>query len=494
MNTIDIFAPLTISNAEGDEKRLVSGFFDPGEPNKDGFLLDFDTSLPYIQAYIQRFQEATDGESFGAVRLMHNPDTAGIGRITWWVPDLQAKNNPIKVRIDDDAVWAKIVARNLTGFSGNWNVIGKMWQDDDLTKKLGKRIMRFTGDPVEVSIVDVPRIRNGSTFTEIENAEGGKMVDEPTTVQNGIWEGNRLAEHFGSLVELLKYVEIEEAAEGEGQQIPQEMRSALLQLKPVVQAYQARQLDEKLPDSPDGEEDVEIGYLEGIIDGAAENADNGEGGVKNGDFPGHPFRGNQFAGGSAGASAQHLASRDAARKSASANNKGSSGAHKAAVRAHSEAAKQARAAGKEKLAKYHEGKVTEHKAASVRFERTEKNCNNGDGITNHEEESMKKEDLDAILNGVAERMKPIEERLTALESVKNGEGAPATPVAPAPKPVLNGEVMSHDEGRITPPASAPSSTPKAITNADVSSVINDIDPMERTPDAIAAALKSAGLI
>lgn len=451
MNAIEVFAPLTISNAEGEEKRLVAGFFDPGEPNKDGFLLDFDTSLPYIQAYIQRFQDATDGESFGAVRLMHNPDTAGIGRITWWVPDLQAKNNPIKVRIDDDAVWAKIVARNLTGFSGNWNVIGKMWRDDELSKKLGKPIMRYTGDPVEVSIVDVPRIRNGSTFTEIENAEGGKMAEEPTTVQNGIWEGNRLAEHFGSLVELMKYVEIEEAAEGEGQQIPQEMRDALLQLKPVVQAYQARQLDEKLPDaaSDDGKEDVEIGYLEGIIDASAENADNGEGGVQNSDFPGHPFRGNQYGAGGRGSSASHLSSRDAARKSAAAGNAKTSGAHKAAVRAHSEAAKQARAAGKEKLAKYHEGKVTEHKAAAVRFERTEKNCNNGDGVTNHEEENMKKEDLDAILNGVAEKMKPFEERLAALESVKNAEGAPAAAPAPAPVPAVVLTAVVHDESQIS---------------------------------------------
>ena len=325
------------------------------------------------------------------------------------------------------------------------------------------------------------------------------MGNEPTTVQNGIWEGNRMAEAFGNLADLVKFAEVEDAAEGEGSKIPQDLKEGLLQLKPTIQAYQARQLEERVPDPPDsdGSEDVEIGYLEGIIDSAAENADNGDGGVRNGDYPGHPFRGNQFAGRSAGASAQHLASRDAARKSASANNKGSSGAHKAAVRAHTEAAKQARAAGKEKLAKYHEGKVAEHKAAAVRFERTEKNCNNGDGVTNHEEESMKREDLDAILNGVAGQLKPLEERLTALESVKNAEGTPAAPVAPAapaPKPILNGEVLSHDEGKIAAPTSAPLSTPKAITNADVSSVINDIDPMERTPDAIAAALKSAGLI
>lgn len=64
---------------------------------------------------------------------------------------------------------------------------------------------------------------------------------------------------------------------------------------------------------------------------------------------------------------------------------------------------------------------------------------------------MKKEDLDAILNGVAERMKPIEERLTALESVKNGEGAPAAPVAPsaAPVPAAVLTAVVHDESQIS---------------------------------------------
>lgn len=68
---------------------------------------------------------------------------------------------------------------------------------------------------------------------------------------------------------------------------------------------------------------------------------------------------------------------------------------------------------------------------------------------------MKKEDLDAILNGVAERMKPLEERLAALESVKNAEGAPAAapivPTAPAAAPVPAAVLTAvvHDESQIS---------------------------------------------
>lgn len=62
---------------------------------------------------------------------------------------------------------------------------------------------------------------------------------------------------------------------------------------------------------------------------------------------------------------------------------------------------------------------------------------------------MKKEDLDAILNGVSEKMKPFEERLAALESVKNAEGAPAAAPAPAPVPAVVLTAVVHDESQIS---------------------------------------------
>lgn len=444
---IQNFSTIEICNADAEGKRLVSGFMDSGKPNKDGLLLDFKSSLPYILKYIAASEKRTDGVSKGAVRLMHRADP--VGKIVEWIPDEATQSNPITTRIDDDEAWKKVQARVLTAFSGGWRVVGKMWQDDVLSKEMGRVILRYTGDPIEVSLVDVPRV-DGCEFQSIENVEGKPMTNAEK-VENGIWEGNAMAGNFSQLVELLKFAEVEEAAEGEGQELPQELRSALLELKPVIQKYQSKQLDEKLPDPGADDEDVDIAYLEGIMSAAENGA--GPGDVENGDFPGHPFRGNQHTKGGAGSSASHLASKDAAHKSASANSAKTSAAHKAASRAHSEAASQAKAAGKEKLAAYHTEKAATHKATAERFAKTEKNGEIPEG------DDMKPEDITNIINGVGvkvseavkEATKPLEERLAALEAVKNGAPAvepvapvsPATPAATAAPQALT--AVLHDE-------------------------------------------------
>lgn len=442
---IQNFSTIEICNADAEGRRLVSGFMDSGKPNKDGLLLDFKSSLPYILKYIAASEKRTDGVSKGAVRLMHKADP--VGKIVEWIPDEATQSNPITTRIDDDEAWKKVQARVLTAFSGGWRVVGKMWQDDVLSKEMGRVILRYTGDPIEVSLVDVPRV-DGCEFQSIENVEGKPMTNAEK-VENGIWEGNAMASNFSQLVELLKFAEVEEAAEGEGQELPQELRSALLELKPVIQKYQSKQLDEKLPDPGADDEDVDIAYLEGIMSAAENGAEPGD--VENGDYPGHPFHGNQYGKGGAGSSASHLASKDAAHKSASANSAKTSGAHKAASRAHSEAAKQAKAAGKEKLAAYHTEKAAAHKATAERFSRHEKNGEIPEGG------DMKPEDITNIINGVGvkvseavkEATKPLEERLAALETVKNGAPAvepvaPAVPAATAAPQALT--AVLHDEG------------------------------------------------
>ena len=65
---------------------------------------------------------------------------------------------------------------------------------------------------------------------------------------------------------------------------------------------------------------------------------------------------------------------------------------------------------------------------------------------------MKQEDLDAILNGVAAKMKPLEDRLAALESskVQNSDGNPPAPPAAAPvAPAAILTAVVHDESQIS---------------------------------------------
>ena len=105
--------------------------------------------------------------------------------------------------------------------------------------------------------------------------------------------------------------------------------------------------------------------LEGLpdVDGGAIEAAAQVGDVEKGDFPGHPFRGNQHAGGSA-EGAHHKASRAAHEATKAAVGAKNKEAHAKAAEAHSKAADKQRKAGNEKAADHHEKMAQYHKEAS----------------------------------------------------------------------------------------------------------------------------------
>ena len=432
---------VSIANGATDKgKRLVSGYMDSGEPNNQGFLLDYDTSLPYIRKYIAAFEGRTSGVSKGAVRVMHQPTP--VGKIVEFGFDNAAKALPITVKVDDDDAWDKVEASVYTGFSGHWNVVGQKWLDDDMTAKHGRPIYRFTGDPVEVSLVDVPRVP-GCEFQSIENANipGGDMpeetpatapITEPTPapaetpapapeapaeapVENGIYTARQILSTIEDLGWMQKATEAEETQEGAGSAAPAKLKAAISELAKAALEYTTEQVAEFI----EGEdEDALIEELDEIEGGDVENGETGE--VENGDYPGHPFHGNQHKKGKKGATqAQHASKRaagaSAAAKGAHKYTTNTSAHHKSAAMAHTEAAKAHSKAGNKKLAAYHTAKAASH---------------------NTHAEAVKSGDTDPVQNGDnGDAFALILARLDALEAKSIANGAPApvpAPVAPVP--------------------------------------------------------------
>lgn len=441
-----------------EEKRLVTGYMDSGEPNNQGFLLDYETSKPYILKYVAAFEGRTDGVSKGAVRIMHQAAVAG--KIVDLVLDDEGKRVLVTVRVDDDEAWAKVLNRNYTGFSGHWNVVGAKWLDREATAKYGRQILRYTGDPVEVSLVDVPRVP-GCEFQKIENGEIeemsknlleslNKVADGLNAVKNGVSEGNYLANLLAEMVYILKYIREEEAREGQDQSIPDAIRDALLALKPAVQDYVTAQLDELL-------DDEEMDYDELIA--AVDSEENGEPGISNGDFPGHPFRGNQHRTGKG--KATHGAKAHAA--TLRANESGKSEHHAAASKAHEKAAAHHEKRGNAKAAAFHSRAAKAHgKIAGSTKNGEDMNCNNGatapapsavTNATNTEgEEKMSPEEIEAIVNGIgakfAEAVKPLEEKIASMQVAP--AVAPVANGAPAPAPAPVSLVAApHDPGSLS---------------------------------------------
>jgi hypothetical protein len=486
-----------------EERRLVTGYMDSGEPNNQGYLLDYDTTKPYIVQYVKAFEHRTGGDSKGALREMHQPRV--VGKIVSITLEDDTKRVLVTVRVDDDDAWKKVLAKDYTAFSGHWTIVGKMWADKEASAKYGRQIFRYTGDPVEVSLLDVPRVP-GCEFQRIENGitedEMSEILERLKAVQtrleavtNGVCIGNQMASDFEDLVWIFKAVQSEEFHEGQDQSKAEALRAGLLALKPAIQAYLIAQLDELLPDSGE-EDDMDEDYgaafrdLEAEFPEAAYNGmtEAGLASILNGDLPGHPFHGNQHVSGSGQASA----SSKAHAATLHANEKGSKSAHSRAAAAHTKAAAHHNEKGNTKAAAFHERAAKAHASIASKLNGdVEEQANGHTTTTTQREKSMTQEEIQAITNGIgtafAAALKPLEEKLDALKVAP----APIAPVANGnglPVPQLGSVLVTHDP---IPPVTP---TLSKVTNGSVRDVIDAIPADERNPTTIAEALKAAGLL
>lgn len=153
MKKIQLFAALT----KVDElKREVWGLATAEVVDKDGEIFDYASSKPYFEDWSREISGATSGRSLGNVREMHQ--SSAVGKLVDLQFDDENKTVAVGARIVDDVAWQKCVEGVYTGFSIGGRYVN-LWPDGEF--------LRFTAQPVEISVVDNPAVPNAH-FTAVK--------------------------------------------------------------------------------------------------------------------------------------------------------------------------------------------------------------------------------------------------------------------------------------------------------------------------------------
>jgi hypothetical protein len=349
-----------------------------------------------------------------------------VGKIVSLEFDDEAEKILVTVYVSDDKVWEKVQGGEYTGFSWWWRTQGMPWRDEVATTKYGRPIYRYTGKPIELSIVDAACVP-GSDFTEIHNADFPEEENDmdPTEtdpkpdetpeappvqdIKNGVYTAGRLGECVETLAYIQRAIAAEEGKEGDSAEIPAELKSIVQDLAGAWAKYSAAQAVELA-----GGADVDTLSISDEDDFA--DLDD----VKNAEAPSF---GNS-----------KLAHRATMRAVVSGDAKH----HEAAASFHKEAAKVQGRAGKKKMEAYHKGMAKIHGAI--------KNAD-GDDIPNAEKPDALAalEARLAALEGAREVKNAEEPRAEDILADLAAQHAPTADVKNADKPETKLAVVTKDE-------------------------------------------------
>ena len=142
---------------------IVEGVAMDETPDRDNEIFDYETSKPYVEQWSASQADTTKAAgqevSYGNIRGQHDAKKAA-GRIAEPIDfDDEAKRVIIKAKVVDPEELEKCYEGVYTGFSVKGPVVGNKWRDG--------RYMRYTVDPTEISLVDMP-CNPGATFTAIK--------------------------------------------------------------------------------------------------------------------------------------------------------------------------------------------------------------------------------------------------------------------------------------------------------------------------------------
>lgn len=157
MPDLSLFLPLTKVDAE---QRLVYGVATAETRDRAGEVCDYASTKPFYEKWSGGIHKATDGKSFGNLRAMHGKVAAG--KVTALSFNDDARQIEVCAKVVDDAEWAKVLEGVYTGFSQGGAYV-KRWKDSD-------GVMRYTADPSEISLVDLPCLPS-ATF-QVLKADG----------------------------------------------------------------------------------------------------------------------------------------------------------------------------------------------------------------------------------------------------------------------------------------------------------------------------------
>ena len=169
-----MFIPITKIDVE---QRLVYGVATAETPDRAGEICDYVSTKPYFQAWSAEAAKNTGGKSLGNVRAMHGNVAAG--KVTAIDFNDAEKKIEVASKIVDDKEWEKVLEGVYTGYSQGGRYVRRWTEDSD------GGLTRFTAEPSEISLVDLPCLPE-ATFS-IVKANGAteakafkSVVAEPT--------------------------------------------------------------------------------------------------------------------------------------------------------------------------------------------------------------------------------------------------------------------------------------------------------------------------
>lgn len=158
MENFNIFVPIAKIDAA---KRLVYGLATAEQVDSAGEMCDYESTKPHYEKWSGDIQKASGGKSLGNLRAMHGKVAAG--KVTDIAFNDDAKQIEICAKVVDDGEWKKVEEGVYTGFSQGGRYV-KRWKDD-------AGVQRYTADPVEVSLVDVPCLPSATFEVVKDNGE-----------------------------------------------------------------------------------------------------------------------------------------------------------------------------------------------------------------------------------------------------------------------------------------------------------------------------------
>ncbi len=161
-----IYLPLEKTELQPDGTMLVWGRATQETPDSDGEICDFETSAPLFQRRSQMMKDASEGKNLFPLRSMHQPIAAGkIVEMNYLSED---KAIDVCAKVIDENEVKKVKEGVYTGFSvaGRY---ARRWRDPT------SQYMRYTADPREISLVDVPAVPT-ARFTMFK-LEGDDDID-----------------------------------------------------------------------------------------------------------------------------------------------------------------------------------------------------------------------------------------------------------------------------------------------------------------------------
>lgn len=173
--SMNLFARLTKVD---EEKRTVTGRATQEVLDRSGEIFDYASSKPFFEKWSGDIAKSTDGKSLGNLRAMHGNVAAG--KLTQIDFNDADKAIDIVTKVVDEAEWQKVLEGVYTGFSIG-GAYHKKWMDSEA------KATRFTADPCEISLVDLPCVPSASFF-DIQKVDGTvmhKVFKAAETAQTG---------------------------------------------------------------------------------------------------------------------------------------------------------------------------------------------------------------------------------------------------------------------------------------------------------------------